>query len=92
MYKYWVQITVVTPVKLHLNTANNFQDVVCRSDYYDRVVACFAHQIQSEYYGGNGSVSIDGIELENFSALPHTQINSSTKPYPRHAFLFNFVR
>ena len=35
-----------------------FQDVLCRRDYAERVVASFANQIQSEYYGGNISVSI----------------------------------
>ena len=35
-----------------------FQDVLCRRDYSERVVARFAHQIQSEYYGGSRSVSI----------------------------------
>ena len=33
-----------------------FQDVLCRRDYADRVVASFANQIQPEYYGGNRSV------------------------------------
>ena len=35
-----------------------FQDVLCRRDYAERLVASFANQIQSEYYGGNISVSI----------------------------------
>ena len=35
-----------------------FQDVICRRDYAERVVASFANKIQSEYYGGNRSVSI----------------------------------
>ena len=35
-----------------------FQDVLCRRDYAERVVASFDNQIQSEYYGGNRSVSI----------------------------------
>ena len=35
-----------------------FQDVLFRRDYAERVVASFAHQIKSEYYGGNISVSI----------------------------------
>ena len=35
-----------------------FQDVLCRREYTERLVAIFAHQIQSEYYGGNRSVSI----------------------------------
>ena len=29
-----------------------FQDVLCRRDYAKRVVASFANQIQSKYYGG----------------------------------------
>ena len=37
------------------------QYVLCRRDYAERVVASFANQIQSEYYGGNRSVSIEGI-------------------------------
>ena len=35
-----------------------FQDVIRRHDYSERVVARFSNQIQSEYYGGNRSVSI----------------------------------
>ena len=30
-----------------------FQDVICRRDYSERVVASFTRQIQSEYYGVN---------------------------------------
>ena len=67
----------------------SFQDLLCRRDYDEGLVASFAHQIQSEYYGGNVSVSIEVIPLEHFSALPQTEINSSTKQCPRHAlFLF----
>ena len=44
------------------------QYVLCCRDYDERVVASFANQIQSEYYGGNISVSIGGIALEHFSA------------------------
>ena len=46
-----------------------FQDVLCRRDYAERLVASFDNQIQSEYYGGNRSVSIEGIALEYFSAF-----------------------
>ena len=35
-----------------------FQDVLCRPDYAEMVVASFANKIQSEYYGGNIYVSI----------------------------------
>ena len=67
-----------------------FQDVLCRRDYADRVVENFANQIQSEYYGGNISVSIDGIKLEIFSAVPQTDINSSTPSRQRHAVFHSF--
>ena len=66
-----------------------FQDVLCRRDYAERVVASFANQIQSEYYGGNRSVYIEGIALETFSAAPQADINSSTLSRPRNA-VFNY--
>ena len=52
-----------------------FQDVLCRRDYAERLVASFAKQIQYEYYGGNRSVSIEVIALEHFSAAPQSDIN-----------------
>ena len=42
---------------------------LCLRDYAERKVYNFAHQIQSEYYGNNWSVSIEWIEWEHFSAL-----------------------
>ena len=36
-------------------------------------------------------MSIGGIVLEHFSALPQTEINSSTKPCPRHAVFYYFL-
>ena len=38
---------------------------------YITVGASFSHQIQSEYYGNNHYVSIEGIALNKFSALEH---------------------
>ena len=67
-----------------------FQDVLCRRDYAVRVVASFANKIQSEYYGGNRSVSIEGIELEHFSAATQADINSSTLSRPRHSVCHYF--
>ena len=67
-----------------------FQDVLCRRDHAERVVASCANQIQSEYYGGNISVSIEGISLEHFSAAPQADINSSTLSRPRHAVFHSF--
>ena len=46
-----------------------FQDVSCRGDYSERVLASFVNQIKSEYYGGNKYVSIEGILLDNFSPI-----------------------
>ena len=46
-----------------------YQDVLCNHDYAERVVASFANQIQSEYYGGNRYVSIEVIALGYFSAF-----------------------
>ena len=43
-------------------------DVLCWNDNTDRIVSSFAHQIKSEYYGVNRSVSIEGIALGHFSA------------------------
>ena len=68
-----------------------FQDVLCRRDYSENVVASFDNQIQSEYYGGNRSVYIEGIALEHFSTAPHTDINSSTLSRPRHAVFHSFL-
>ena len=67
----------------------SFQDVLCCRDYDDCVVASFAHKIQPEFYGGNRSVSIEGILLDHFNELPQTEINASKKSCPRHA-VFNF--
>ena len=65
--------------------------MLCFRDYAERIVASFDNQIQSEYYGGNRYVSIGGISLEHFIALPHTEINSSTEPCPRHAVFHYFL-
>ena len=69
----------------------SFQYVLCYCDYAERVIARFANQIKSEYYGGNKSVSIEGIALEHFSAAPQADINSSTLSRPRHAVFHSFL-
>ena len=65
--------------------------MIRRRGYAEGLVAIFDHQIQSEYYGGNRSVSIEVISLETFSALPQTEINSSTKICPRHKVFHYFL-
>ena len=67
-----------------------FQDVLYRLDYSNRVIAIFANQTQSEYYGGNRSVSIKGIVLEYFSAAPQADINSTTSSHQRPAVFHSF--
>ena len=39
------------------------QYVLCCGDYFEREAPSFVHKIQSEYYSGNISVSIEGIAL-----------------------------
>ena len=67
-----------------------FQDVLCNCDYAERVVASFAHQIQSGCCGGNISVPIEGIALGHFSALPKSDINSTTPSHQRYAVFHYF--
>ena len=50
----------------------NSQDVLCLHDYSERLVTSFEHQIKSEYYCGNHSVSIEGIALEHLCEVKHT--------------------
>ena len=67
-----------------------FQDVLCRRDYSESVVASFAHQIQSESYCRNISVYIEVISLEHFSAVPQADINSSTPSIRSHEVFHSF--
>ena len=46
-----------------------FQDLLCSRDYAERLVANFSNQIESEYYGGNRSMYIEGIALEHFLCI-----------------------
>ena len=61
-----------------------FQGVLCRRDYAEGAFSRFSHQIQLAYYGGNISLSIEGIALEHFSELPQTNINSTIPSRKRH--------
>ena len=68
----------------------SFQDLLFRRDYAEREVESFAHQIRSEYYGGNISASIEVIALGYYSALPKTYINSTTPSHQNHAVFHSF--
>ena len=69
----------------------SFQDVLCRRECADGVVAIFANQIQSEYYGGNKSVSIEFIALEHFSAALKVDNKSYTISHQRHVVFHFFI-
>ena len=75
MCAYLVQITVMKCNAEPSNDVNYFKMFYAVVKYSERVVASFAHYIQSEYYGGNISVSIKGILLEHFSAIPKSDNN-----------------
>ena len=65
-----------------------YQDVLCRRYYEEHVVAIFAQQMQSEYYGGNISAYIEGILLEHFSATDQETPSQYLHSHTLHA-LFN---
>ena len=68
-----------------------FQDVLRRQNYDERVVASFANQIQSEYYGGNISVYIEGITLKHFRTID-TDTETLSHPCPtRHAVFHSIL-
>ena len=68
--------------------ANQF--LLSRRDYYERWLSSSAHQIQSEYYGGNRSVSIEYIVLEHFSARTHIETEGTPQARTRHAVFHSF--
>ena len=49
------------------------------------MVTSYAHKIQSEYYGGNQSESIEGITLDKFSATTHTETGGTLQARTCHA-------
>ena len=67
---------------------SDLQDVLCRRDYAESVVARFAYQIQSEYYVGNRSVPVEGIAME-LSSATYQEISSSTSHSCTHNAVFH---
>ena len=53
-----------------------FQDVLCGRDYADRLVASFAHQIQSKYYGAKYISVYRGYCIGTFWYITRGDINS----------------
>ena len=52
----------------------SFHDVLFSRYYPDPMEANFENQIQSEYYGGNRSISIPGIVIKQYKQSHQTQI------------------
>ena len=67
-----------------------FQDVLCRWDYAERVVAIFTNQIQSEYYGRNIYIYIEGIKLEHLSPI-ETATATLSHTWPTRNYMFNYI-
>ena len=82
---------MVNLIELRLNAANHFKMCYVALIMLRGLLLVFVNQIQSEYYCGNKYVSIEGIILEHFSALPQTEINSSTKLCLRNAVFHYFL-
>ena len=91
MCAYLVQITVSKCDTQPSNDVNYFKMFYVAVNILRRLVASFANQIKSEYYGGNRSVSIEGIALEHYSAAPQADIMSSTLARQRYALFYSFL-
>ena len=63
----------------------------CCHGYAECVVFIFAHQIQSEYYFGNMSASIDDIALKHFSAKDQETYSYYSHSRTRHDFFHLFL-
>ena len=68
-----------------------YKDVFWRRDHEEGVVSSFAHQIQSEYYGGNIWVSIEEITLEHFSYIDQEKSSSSLHSRTHHEVFHLFL-
>ena len=69
----------------------HFKDAKSRRDYAERLVAKFVQQIQSEYYGGNCSISIEGIALEQFKTELVDVIADETNDDSIQAVFYSFL-
>ena len=65
--------------------------MLCCCGYADIVVANFPHIIQSEYYGSNQYVSIEGIKLDRFSATTQTEVAATSQERTRHSVFCTFL-
>ena len=71
-----------------LEQENNY---LCQRDYAERIVSSCAHQTQSEYYGGNRFVSIEGIALEHFSSSYQSISSLTSETVSQQAVFCSFL-
>ena len=65
--------------------SSKLHDVLCWRYYVDRIVSSFSHKIQSWYYGGNRSVSIEEIALEHLSDSNQSSSSLTSESVSRQA-------
>ena len=78
-------------LQVAFNCCSDFQDLLCRRDYSERIIARLAHQIEYVYYGGNRYVSIEGIALEHFSSIDQETSSSYSHSRIWYALLRQFL-
>ena len=66
-------------------------DAKSRHDYAERLVAEFANHIQSEYYSGNRSCSMEGIALEHFKSDLSNTIGDAQNDNHIKSIFFSFL-
>ena len=69
-----------------------FQYLLQQIDYVEHMLACFANQIFSEYYGDNWYVSVEVIVLEKYRQLYQTQICCEICNTKMHVGFHSFCR
>ena len=73
-----------------LKKIRKYHYVLCRRDYDEIIVSIFEQQIQSEYYGGNRSASIEDVALDHFSASTKSNPAVSDKEVSSQAVSHSF--
>ena len=67
-----------------------YQDLTCCHEYEKGLVEIFSNQIQSEYFGGSMSVSMEVISLETFCVQKHLNLPSVKNNPSSHAVFHSF--
>ena len=84
------RITVDKNAVTHLDVRANNIMFYATGDYLQRIVSSFSHLIQSEHYGGNRSVSIEGIAFDHFSASNQSSLSFTSQAVSLQAVFCSF--